>query len=987
MHCSSFIRTFVFMLMLLTAFAGRLAAQQVCMKHYGVNSGLPSSECHWVMQDRKGYIWIATDAGVVKYDGYRFHTYTNTNGLPDNTVFKIHEDRSGNIWFASYSGELAYYRHQTDSVYTIPGNAFLIGHAKSAPVDFCFDQHDTLWVSYYKNGYVKLVPPNYQVCQVVQSPVSCFFIKEVDEGNHIYGTDLSHEKRKGDIPVVLDIKRHSTKQNTHTIRQQLSHTALTAKRGGRMYFTNGAAVYEIRGDGMKMVIPEAPESRDNINSIYLDHHDGLWVCTWDQGLLLYENTNRVAGLNENRFDAPQRFLPGQNVSCVFEDRENGIWICTVQNGLYFIPSMKIKHTGNTKADYVCRYKNSIVYIEGDFNVTQQFDNDSAGRKICPRHSWSNYVYDGIALVGGSPSMLRQLEGGAETPVYTLENGQKNFLRIKHAKHNGGDYFWGVDNHENALYRIHQQSGEAEKMIGFLPTVYSVEMIGNTVYLGTKSGLYSYTGQALTTINAFPGNPDTKIEAMAVWNNILLLASKGNGVTGLQKGKPVLRFTETNGLLSNICKTISADADGNIWVGTNKGVTCFRNENGKYTETRSLTVNDGLSSNEVNHILVSGELVFVATGNGINRFNRHDLLHTTDTIPIIIEKTVLNNIPVADLDGRELRYDENYLQIYFKGLLPKKEGAITYRYKLAGFDTGWVVSQNTFVQYTALPPGDYEFVIAAVSDGIRSATAPVIRFHINTPFWKSGWFIMVCVAAGLLLIVLLYRVIGSFIRKKETEKNNIRKMIIESELKALRAQMNPHFIFNAINSIQNFVLKNESLNAQKYLVKLSKLIRSVLENSKHETVLLDKEVDTLLLYMELEALRASFGFDYELHVDEQLARKTIYIPTMLLQPFVENAILHGLPALTDRRGRLEVTITETDNQLVCTIDDNGIGRAAAEEIRKKKNTGYQSMGMQVTSGRIAYLNKFAAFFITAEITDKMNHGVPEGTRVVLKIKTA
>ncbi len=978
MRSPVFLRNVFLLFFLFSVFHAR--AQEVCMKHYSVNNGLPSSECHAVMQDSKGYTWIATDAGVVKYDGYRFRSYTSNNGLPDNTVFKIHEDRFGNIWFASYSGEVSWYSHATDSIYAPPANSFLIEHAKSAPVDFCFDEHDTLWISYYRCGYVKIIPPAYNTCKVYESATACYFIREVSKGRFVYGTDLTHDARTIPLPLRITPVGSSADATVQTIFPQLSHTSLTEVRNGVQYFTNGSSVYRIRGLTAETVIPELVQTRDNINSIYLDRQNGLWVCTWDQGLLYY------AASDFSR--SPRRFLRGENVSAVFEDREQGVWVCTIRNGVYFIPSLKISQAGTTKTDDIYSYNNSVIYLANDYDLVQFSVGDSAPRSLNANHFWANYINGGQALLGASPSVIYDLSSKTEVPVYTrTETGEKKFLRIKQMLNADAGHFYGVDNNINALYRIDKRTGISEQLAGFLPTVYSMALYDNRIYLGTKSGLYCYTRNTLIKPDGFFAGPDAKIDAMAVWNDLLLLASKGNGVIGLRKDKQVLHLTEANGLLSNICRSIATDSDGNIWAGTNKGITCFCYTNGTYSETRSLTVNDGLSSNEVNHILVAGNLLYAATNNGINYFRRDDILKPVAPIMVNIEKTVLNNSPVYNLNGRELEHNENFLQIYFKGLIPRKEGNVTYRYRLLGFDTAWVVSQNTFVQYTALPPGDYQFMLTASSDGIFSANEPVLRFRIRAPFWQSGWFIALCSLAGIVLVMVVYRLVVAMIRRKEAAKMLVQKTIVESELKALRAQMNPHFIFNAINSIQHFVLKNESLNAHKYLVKLSKLIRAVLENSKHETVPLSRELETLGLYMELEALRASFGFDYEMHVDEALAGRTVSIPTMLLQPFVENAILHGLLALSGKRGMLRIAIREEAGTLECTIDDNGIGRAAAEEIRRKKNTGHLSMGMHVTGERIEYLNKFAAFFITTEITDKMVDGMPAGTLVTLKIKTA
>ncbi len=208
-----------------------------------------------------------------------------------------------------------------------------------------------------------------------------------------------------------------------------------------------------------------------------------------------------------------------------------------------------------------------------------------------------------------------------------------------------------------------------------------------------------------------------------------------------------------------------------------------------------------------------------------------------------------------------------------------------------------------------------------------------------------------------------------------------KKISESELKALRAQMNPHFMFNAINSIQNFVLKNDSKSAQKYLTKFARLIRSVLENSKHELVWLNKEVEALELYVELEALRSSFSFDYEIVIDDSLNAENLFIPPMIIQPYIENAIIHGLRNLEGNDGVLKWYIFLENDSVKYVIEDNGIGRAEASRIAKNKKLSY---GIQLSEDRLKLFNKGKENHVI--ITDlKDAAGKPCGTKVEVYVK--
>jgi LytS/YehU family sensor histidine kinase len=210
---------------------------------------------------------------------------------------------------------------------------------------------------------------------------------------------------------------------------------------------------------------------------------------------------------------------------------------------------------------------------------------------------------------------------------------------------------------------------------------------------------------------------------------------------------------------------------------------------------------------------------------------------------------------------------------------------------------------------------------------------------------------------------------------------------ELELQALRAQMNPHFMFNSLNSIKNYILRHESQKAAEYLSNFAHLIRMILQNSREAFVSIQDELETLLLYIDLEKLRFRDGFEFTCQIDDRIDTSSIHIPPMLVQPFIENAIWHGLLHKEDDR-HLAIRISQNNGTVICEIDDNGIGRERAMAIKSKSATRYKSMGMGITSDRIALLNSMSALGIHIEITDKVNtQGEPEGTLVKIQIPHA
>jgi sensor histidine kinase YesM len=223
------------------------------------------------------------------------------------------------------------------------------------------------------------------------------------------------------------------------------------------------------------------------------------------------------------------------------------------------------------------------------------------------------------------------------------------------------------------------------------------------------------------------------------------------------------------------------------------------------------------------------------------------------------------------------------------------------------------------------------------------------------------------------------------KKTELELMQTKQKQAEIEMKALRAQMNPHFIFNSLNSINKYILKSDHVNASRYLTRFAKLIRLILDNSNSREVALSDELEALKLYVEMESLRFTNKFTYEITVDENLSTDTLQVPPLIIQPYVENAIWHGL-LHKETDGKLFISVKKTnDNMLQCTIEDNGIGRSKAVEIKSKSANANKSLGMKLTEERISMLNQYTSLNASIEIIDLAGStGEAIGTKVILKI---
>ena len=350
-----------------------------------------------------------------------------------------------------------------------------------------------------------------------------------------------------------------------------------------------------------------------------------------------------------------------------------------------------------------------------------------------------------------------------------------------------------------------------------------------------------------------------------------------------------------------------------------------------------------------------------------------------------KETALPENNTADVP-LQLNYTQNMLSFEFAALnytVPQKN---QYAYKLEGADKDWTYSgSGRQATYSNLSGGSYVFhVKASNNDGVWNEKGKSIFIHITPPFWKTAWFRILIIVIIVVMAYLFYRRRITHIKKEEEKKTVFNKQLAGIEMKALKAQMNPHFIFNCMNSINSYILENDKKTASDYLTKFSTLIRLILENSDKQKINLDDELAMLKTYLQLEQNRLDNKFDYHIEVDASIKTIAFEIPPLILQPFIENAIWHGLVHKTER-GKININIRNEPNLLICIIEDNGIGRSKAALLKEQQVINHHSMGMKVTEDRLRILNQLNLERPSVTITDLFTEtSEPSGTRVEIVI---
>ena len=434
--------------------------------------------------------------------------------------------------------------------------------------------------------------------------------------------------------------------------------------------------------------------------------------------------------------------------------------------------------------------------------------------------------------------------------------------------------------------------------------------------------------------------------------------------------------------------LASDKDGNVWGYTEK--LLIRINSGP-EQLQTFDFAYGAKVVDFFHFsfLPSGEMIFGGR-NSItiakpSSFQRNNEIPE----PYITGMQVLNQPMPVDFFSKpivSLGSGQNFFSVSFSAKAYTMPGEVRFRYRLQGFDEWTETKERRFVNYTNVPPGDYVFELqVANNEGIWNSRILQLPVRIATPWWQTLWFRIGALLALAGLAYYWYRYRIKVIKKKEKVKSQYEKKLANVEMSALLAQMNPHFLFNSLNSIDSYIIRNESRKASEYLNNFARLMRLILQNSRSNYISLKDELEALDLYLQMEELRFKDKFRYEINIDKDLELSSILIPPMLIQPFVENAVWHGLMHKKDGiTGTVEINISQRDNNLVCVIQDNGIGRAKAEELKAQKTGGRKrSMGMQITRDRIEMINKLYNTNNSVQIEDlKDETGHARGTRVEL-----
>lgn len=952
----------------------QLYGQEPVFTHYTVKEGLPSSEVYSVIQDSRGFIWISTDRGICRFDGTSFKTYTTEDGLADNTIFDMMEDDKHRLWFHSFSGRLSYFAD--DKIYSIKNNQYFEKILSGEFINHLYVHGDYIWI-----GVINII---YQF--KINKDQSCSLLRKINDCNILDITDPSEKERHiegiasrstdheslikmhlNDSNITLDVKQlHDASRHDFKCLPFTGNTWLSSE-------SNVIFQFDKKG------VLQSHSFKKPIIRLYKDSEGAVWVSFHKGGVKRFKPDLLFKEKEE------YSYLDHYSVTDCLVDKEGGAWFSTLEDGIYFLPSkafyyypyfnkfedQKIAFVGGRPSkDIFAGMRNGKLFRldNGDFKL---FNDKKTGTKIKARTGQTMlYTSNGALWFSFFNEMF--ILDSLNKIIHT-----SNFFITLTEGENGS--VWGYENKK--LYEI--KNGKTVHVFNLPINVRKILYREGKIWLAALNGLWrfnkgelEYTGKKNILLRQRANDLGTDKK------NRLWIATLGSGI--LVKDKDSLfQIGVKEGLVSNMCNTLFIDKEQNVWVGTNSGLSRIRNFNsGSQYSIENYTINNGLISNEINQIFRQHNKIWIATRNGLSMIDLKYLTPRSDHIPIYITGININSRDTNLRDGYRLSSYKNNITLSYVGISFINGGKTLYRYLLKSSEhneTRFQYTTKNNLQFSTLPPGDYLFSVWAKEPNDKWSIVPAtIHFTILHPFWTTWWFRSLIV---LMLIVLLF--IFFYWRFRQLlKKNRLEHKLNELKQQAMSARMNPHFMFNALNSIQNYISSNKADAALRYLAKFARLMRLILSNSKSTFIPLHSEIEALKLYTDIEVMRYENHISCLIHTDPELQKKNYKIPTMIIQPHVENAIKHGL-APKKGQGKLEITFSKEDQKLVCSISDNGIGRKRSAEYNriKQRELGHESMGTTLIESRVELLHSLYKREIRVEIKDKYDlEGHPAGTVV-------
>lgn len=941
------------------------------LAHYRLGENeILNEHIYTLLYSNSQQFYIGTGEGAYIYKNGKFRIIPLSNGNASGAVFGLHENEKGKVFCFNLAGD----------VFQVSPQGLL--HITSLPKEYLassiqmeIDDQDQL--IFFSKGVLRWDKEGWEIIHRSNGPVSA--ATQHPEGRSIfftYADQPCHQKyfewKKGQLT------EHSYKDETDfDWRNPVV---------GFLFFEQDTFAYHLKGSyfeldsGIPLMISNKV-AREGVRQFQLDE---VWSRHPKQGI-------RKLSMKEGKLVDTKPFLSSDFISAVYQSQNGTLFLGTFGRGVIVVPEIGTHsfQSPNPVAiiNRISVDNQDVLYALTREGVLYKYKGGEIKELPYDPSFIPNYLFavDSFNFQRNRevPSLLHPgLENGKRIPeIGSLKAIRKindscliaiNSSSILKRGVGLDDFDWAKTKDQNSWRYLDFPITR--------PWDIDYDAKHNQLYVADQSSLKIIAPASEPQEIFFDGSP-IQCKSMAFHEGQMWCGTTNNGILIFDDKECVRQLSREQGLGSRSVKKILIK-HGLLFVSHRSGFQLFNLETGQW---HTLGAAEGVPNGSVQDFAVGKEKLWMLSRNIPISIDLNAIPQKEPNLLIHIDSVLLGGVNIDWEARNEFEHDKNRFALHFevRGIDFFQEARLLYR--VIGVDSNWseLDIHEEVLEFKSLSPGTFQLELKCEYRN-KVIQEFIYRFTIHPPFWQRWWFYILIMATVLFASSLVFYSRIKLIRRRNAErleKQRIKADLFESELKALRSQMNPHFIFNSLNAIQELLLNEDTDASYDYIVLFANLVRKALNHSKIEFISIEEELNFLRIYLSLEKLR--FKEEFEYHLDYQ-GPEELQIPTLLVQPFIENAMLHGL---LHRKGQkvLDIQFSFQEEQLMCTISDNGVGRKRAEEIQQRRKSVHQSFALDSIQKRLDILNqRYGEEKWRFWMEDLEEEGTPTGTRVFIQM---
>ncbi len=905
---------------------------------YDNENGLPSNEVYSIIQDNKGFIWLGCDAGLFRFDGIRYSLF-KSKSQNSKSIYNLTISESGIVYAINFQDQIFYI--ENDSLKELHHSLRYILNIKT-------NNNELLYVNHSKG--ISVFDPKNQTWSLINNFNNDGDLTtrsvSVNENNEVYFLSQLGLVKLDKVKLkIFQLTENNEKLASAFFSQCHNNEVYIFSRENNLIYT--FCNDEFVKNGSK-TLNLALENR-KVNGAKSLADGKLWITTYN-GIISYDKEK----------DEAKVFYPDISFSDIIIDKENNYWFSTLQSGLLRVPNLEFlvwnkSHPliENEQLTRIVSDGMNIYFstITGNIGILNTFDHSIKTFNSINNSDIESFDFE---------RKTKRLYFHSKYQSYVLQDDKINKMpfttvALKSILHCPPNYFLASS---SGLYLW--DNNKTLKISDTWSREIYFDNLNDSLWVATNKGIMIFTlkeNQWFCADTLFANTQIISIDYDEINKKVVSISFDGKIYVGRKKVAELPEIFHVQRIKYHQRK---------IFIATSNGVSIFDLSKETLTILNRIS---GLISDNIQDILIQNDNIWLATGKGLQRIPLNYSIDPT------LGKIFLKNEKL----NSTLNFGET-LVLFPESNAYASFGQYVYAYRVNKGDWLTLPSSIEQIEIQNLPTGKFEIEIKIIDHlGRDSENIMIIDGKVNPPYWKTWWFITTLIIIVITVVILIVRKIISDIQQREKDKSEL----LNSQLKAIRSQMNPHFLFNTLNSIQDLILENDIKSTNYYLSKYSMLMRQILSFSEEEKILISEEIEMLENYLELEKLRYGEEFKYIITIDNSIDKKRTFIPSMIVQPFVENAIKHGLLHKIGEKN-LSISFYDENAILKILVVDDGIGRRNAQSIKIRNPIAHKSFSTRAVQKRIDLLNKSGNFQIKLNILDNFPNEKNLGTKVEISI---